>query len=490
MIRPERTPGIRRLFDGRDAGSFIRWERPAAPPSAPEPEVAPPGDGALAGAARRFLLDEGPRLGVADPSLLRLVRVWRSRSGTHVRFQEDWGGAPVIGGIIGVHLDGAGAVYAVTGSFREAPRAAAPGAQPVTRKQAVAAALADLGAGLRLRGRTRVREVVLASAAGLVPAYKVTVPAAAPLGTWIYLVDARSGGILRVYNSMRFAVGRGRVYLLSPIEDPELREVALERLDGVTELKGAHVVVVNEDYAEATSPDGAFIYDPAETHFDEVMAYYHVDRIAAHLSGIDPHAAAGAITANVHAGDRMDNAYYDPSTGGIYFGDGGGPGRMNPLSREAAVICHEYTHAVLDRINPHLKGREADALHEGYADYFGCSLTDDAQIGEWVVAPRGDPHLRDLTNGKRYPADMTGDAHADGEIWGAACWDLRRSLGAAAADTLAYESMHFLPEFARFADAAFGIERADGAVFGGAHAAAIGSVLRARGLGGGAEGRR
>jgi Zn-dependent metalloprotease len=286
---------------------------------------------------------------------------------------------------------------------------------------------------------------------------------------------------------MRFARARGRVYLRNPVEEPKLSSVNLERLTAVTGLAGDNVSVYNEDYPEAGSDDGKYIYAPDDTHFDEVNVYYHVDAVADYFLGLNGRAGKaregrGKINAIVHAGDAMDNAYYDPATNGLYFGDGAGAGRLNDLAKEAAVVYHEYTHSVLDFVNPELKGEEADALHEGYADYFGCSLTDDAQIGEWVVAPRGEPHLRDLTSDKKYPHDLEGEAHADGEIWSGACWDLRVELGKNMSDRLVYESMYFLPEFASFPDAATGVLQGDENMFSAKHRRVIIDVFASRGL--------
>ena len=58
-----------------------------------------------------------------------------------------------------------------------------------------------------------------------------------------------------------------------------------------------------------------------------------------------------------------------------------------------------------------------------------------------------------------------------------------KGLGPETVDALVYESMHFLPEFARFADAALGIAQADGCVFAGRHRRRIAEALADRGLG-------
>ncbi|MEI6632338.1 MAG: M36 family metallopeptidase [Chlamydiota bacterium] len=484
----EQAPGVfwRRRFP---AHGPPRARRAPATPAG----LSPAGDPSTKH-AQRFLSLHARRLGIADPAQLVFARLWRSRSGAHVRFQQVCRALPVIGALLDVHLAPGGWVSVVTGAFHRGLKMPAPTARGprIGKGEAVRIAREDLGRGSRLRAQEKCGELVCVDRGRPRPVYKVVLPASRPLGNWVYLVDTSSGAIVRSSNTMRFA--RGAVYPRSPVEDASTRIVALERLRDPFALKGGHVVVANDDRPEARAETGEFIYPPADTHFDEVMAYYHLDRAAEFFCGLDPEietamAARGTLCAHVHAGERMENAWYDPATRGIYFGDGGGPERMNDLAKEAAVICHEYTHAVLDRINPYLKGPEADALHEGYADYFGCSLTGDARIGEWVVAGRGERCLRDLENRARYPRDLAGEPHADGAIWAGACWDLRKALSPAAADCLVYESMHFLPEFARFPDAAMGIAQADAAVFSGRNARRIAEAFGGRGLGAAPEGR-
>lgn len=454
---------------------------------------APPAGDPSTKRAQRFLSLHARQLGI-DPSRLVFTRLWRSRSGCHIRFQQVLDAVPVIGALLDAHLDPGGTVSVVTGAFHRGLKMSAdPRRGPrIGKGDALRIARADLGRGARLRAQERCGELVYVDWGRPRTVYKVVLPASRPLGNWVYLVDASTGAIVRSSNTMRFA--RGSVYPRSPVEDASTRLVPLDRLRDPYGLKGEHVVVANDDRPEARAADGEFVYDPSDTHFDEVMAYYHLDRAAEFFDGLDVEigiamAARGTLCAHVHAGDRMENAWYDPATRGIYLGDGGGPGRLNDLAKEAAVICHEYAHAVLDRVNPYLKGPEADALHEGYADYFGCSLTGDARIGEWVVAGRGELCLRDLGNRLRYPRDLMGEPHADGALWAGACWDLRLALGPEAADTLVYESMHFLPEFARFPDAALGIAQADESVSAGRNARRIADALGGRGLGA-ATGRR
>ena len=49
-------------------------------------------------------------------------------------------------------------------------------------------------------------------------------------------------------------------------------------------------------------------------------------------------------------------------------------------------------------------------------------------LGNWdAVSYSGDepPCLRRLDSNKKYPKDIVGEVHADGEIWSACLWELR-----------------------------------------------------------------
>ena len=47
------------------------------------------------------------------------------------------------------------------------------------------------------------------------------------------------------------------------------------------------------------------------------------------------------------------------------------------------------------------------------------------------------PHcLRRVDGALRYPADLNGEVHHDGQIWSRALWDIRQALGHVKADTI------------------------------------------------------
>ena len=81
----------------------------------------------------------------------------------------------------------------------------------------------------------------------------------------------------------------------------------------------------------------------------------------------------------------VNNAFFSPFTQGIAIGRGTGSasGGLNNLARDADILYHEYTHAVVNRIvrlgiRQHDTGR---TMGETYADYFPSSFFDDPDMG-------------------------------------------------------------------------------------------------------------
>ncbi len=68
--------------------------------------------------------------------------------------------------------------------------------------------------------------------------------------------------------------------------------------------------------------------DPADPHFDEVMAYYHLCKAAGFFRNLGYAEHKTQMTAHVHVPDPLtgssdyDNAYFSPFENAIYFGHG------------------------------------------------------------------------------------------------------------------------------------------------------------------------
>src|SRR5262245_52906833 len=166
------------------------------------------------------------------------------------------------------------------------------------------------------------------------------------------------------------------------------------------------------------------------------------------------------------------------------------------------VVLHEYGHGISNRLvggpanTSCLGGTQAGAMGEGWSDYWAATFYGNGVIGEFVT--------NNLTNGIRraaytVPANPVHDSyadlgaggfevHRDGEVWAAALWDLRQTLGAAIADRLVLQGMKFTPCSPSFLNARDGILMADQNINGGANRCAIWTVFARHGMGVSAQG--
>jgi hypothetical protein len=238
------------------------------------------------------------------------------------------------------------------------------------------------------------------------------------------------------------------------------------------------------------APDFQWRYIQA-SHFGEVNAYFHLDRIAAYVEdllrqlGAPPlpqviavvnahHAATeeNGVRDGVRRGGRwlpfqgghyrLPNRRYDlyehkpiSPNGEIHLGPGrqlleygalveaaGGRYRAN-ASHNAGILYHEYGHHItrhtvdfranalrpLDRQN-----NCKTAMDEGTCDYWAATMLGTPYIWAWHHRHDAEEvHFRSLTSSKTmadYDSSPGADAHANGTIWAAALWGLRTRLGA------------------------------------------------------------
>jgi Zn-dependent metalloprotease len=482
----------------------------AGPVAAREPEPA------AVSTARAYLKQRHPELFGGRGGELAVDRVDVLGGSSHVRFHQEYRGVPVWGAAVSVHMDALGRVRLAYVDVR-------PDLELATTAPALSPAEAAARAEATLAGEVARRdpEDAEAGASASPPpalgienragqprlAYRVLLATGEP-ADWEVSVDAQTGAVIRRVDLLRRADGAGLVadenLLTTPV--PGMRD--LVDLAGNGLLQGAGVSIFSfagfkgsamQRQRLSRAPDGQFTAAPDDPRFDEQMLYYHASRARAYFRGtFGAGPRGGALPATAHLmqaagkGTRpLDGAYYSPAENALFFGDGAGraAGGLNSTSRDADVICHEFSHSVMFRIvdmarQPDDFGR---ALEEGYADYFAGTMNNDPEIGEYAAgSPAG---LRSLANSHRYPEDvnypLTGapEAHWTGMIWGGTCWDVRAALGPAVADALVFRSLYYQPDHrADFATAARALLEADHALYQESHVATLRGILAARGL--------
>ena len=417
--------------------------------------------------AARALRAYAPRLHV-DASRFRFDTVRHSLVGTHVRGTEVRGGVPVegtsalvslVGGrVIQVEAHGAGRV---TGG---------PVAHPASQAVAVASALRYVGVTTPLLA-PRVSRSLVPVDGRLVDTWHVPVVALRPATSGTVDVSAATGRALRFRDDNRYVDGSATVFDPNPVvtsrntkmREPgadvnliaaqpdtdldsaeltaQLRTLPLKGLDAASlaagRLNGPWVNV----YGPALpSVDGKFTFTRGMPGFESTMAYAHLDRIQRYIQslGFDPKRERGVnaesqdiVTARV---EGFDNSLYNGNQDVIISGTGGVDD-----AEDAEVIVHEYGHAIQDaQVKGWGKTDEGGAMGEGWGDFLAASYYartsggfGDACVADWdstSYSSATPPCLRRMDSKKKYPDDVEGEVHADGEMWSALLWRLRASL--------------------------------------------------------------
>lgn len=366
-------------------------------------------------------------------------------------------------------------------------------------------------------------------------AYKIVVQQF-PLASYTYFVDANDGTVIDKKTNLRTAKITGQVYLTIPKvgltskgfpyeyveteDDKYVTDVrgfyapnpSVQKI--TTRLAGKFVDVL--DYSKHQNGQlqlthtGAVSFewnqkwhnDTSSPHFNEAMVYYHLNRAHDFFEKFSDSIIGDSDTlpnlnevqafVNVTDSERRENAYWTGSA--FLFGDGA------LFCHEAAIIYHEYAHAVIDKvvqrqdILPYEK--MPGAMNEAYADYFGCSLTDDSEIGQTVGLGR------QLDNNAQFPNDFRpcisppsgvndhGYVHTNCTIYGGALWDIRKTFiesygehdGVKNSDKVIFDSLFELPHRATFKDGLGTLIIADQNNFDGINRERIEEAFRKHGI--------
>lgn len=478
---PERPPVSATLaqevaaqdFQAEHTGWAVRLgEQSRAPRSLLGPPI-PIAGGTPVQNARQFLSENVDLFGIATglPNL-ELIRT-EERRFDHVLFRQVYEGIAVEGSVYSVHMTKEGGVYYASGDYFDDVQVETT-SPTVSRTRAVDIATDDLGSELELRAAPETELIILPYGAEYRLVWKVTVPARAPSGRWVYYISATDGSVLGGYNDADSATADGDVYDHHPDAGDPIVPRTLTHLNGNGySLDGSYIQVQNEDASEAYEPDGTFEYEETNTHFDEVMVYYHATEFQKYLGSevgylyLNHPNTIVQVQATVHVGTNS-NATGATAPDILQFTDGDGT-TFQGFAKESDVIAHEYLHLVTEDItfdgldDPAATYNEENAMDEAFSDYFGGSYADSPDMGEYVYIPSGS--LRDLENAYTY-SDWDGtfpdefndwDFHNGGQIFSGALWELRQEFAENDANVLIFEGLDNLdqanPDFSDGRDA-------------------------------------
>lgn len=242
---------------------------------------------------------------------------------------------------------------------------------------------------------------------------------------------------------------------------------------------------------------GSFVQDSSNFHFtrsqpafEGVNTYFHLDQSMRYINetlgfSLKPIYYDGGVQFDPHWGDNVVNAQYLGGQGRLRFGEGG-----VDAAEDGDIILHELGHGLHDWVTDgNLSAR--DGLSEGSSDYWAASysrglglLTEsDAnwdRMGRWGLYPGFPGRTVDYTG--KYPFDLTGAIHTDGQIWSSAVMAIWDELGQQTTDLLFLEALSMLGSGSNTEDAARAIVLADTLLNGAANADFVLEKMTERGF--------
>lgn len=362
--------------------------------------------------ARAFLNRNRGLLGKIDMETeLEDARVTTDRQGmTHVIFNQKYGPATVLGGTLSAHYDEEGTLYLIKSDL--ASSIDLPKAPRLSAEEALKIAQEDAGGdAMRLAPGLRGSEPALVVADAptlhqergdkryyLCWKFRLIAPKSRRCPDCIYLVDAISGKVLLTYPAIQTGTGVG-FYSQGTALNSEASGATCRLRDTVTSSSwpvATKPVIHTFDDACSTSlglasysEDANCIWDnggtpPANRCDDQrpevdvhrylgyVLSYYYLTHGLNSLDNLGMDVKGHAHNMYMPGQLMPNNAFWDPGTMQIYFGDGDGINFnfFTPLD----VAGHEFTHGVNDMIFNIVQvySGETGALNEAIADLFGC----------------------------------------------------------------------------------------------------------------------
>ena len=422
--------------------------------------------------ARRFLnandadlgevFTKGPALAAAGPGQLELDSQVQTPAGYHMRFQQVHAGVPVVGAGASVHLTGKRQVHMATNDLaRDVPPidVDAEKAAGLPETEAIRKAVEVVDGQDRLRGKPTAELVVYRLDNRRYLAWKVSVGLSAvkPIATevdraaaWLVFIDLKSGDVLSRINILSRASGQAKVFYPNPVvtlRDTHLqpathfpeyayRRVSLRRLHGTGYLSGKYVSTRLTPGPRAYSSSHEFLLGSDDPGFEEVMAYYWIDRVCSDLRRLGfKQFMKRPIPVNAR-GTEGDQSWYDPRTKELNFGLGG----VND-AEDADIILHEFGHAFLDALVPGWGNAWYDApvraIGEGVGDFLACCFLADVD-GDFQPEVVGDWDARGYMPPSTYLRRVDGARTLDNVVG-------RGTSTTLTADTLTDANAHWVP---------------------------------------------
>jgi Zn-dependent metalloprotease len=330
--------------------------------------------------------------GSADAFRSRGVLLDRNGA-SHVRYDRSYGGLPVLGGDVVVHLDPTGALRGVSQTL----------ARPlqVATSPRISAARATEAAVPRLAGKvtgTSARLVVDAAAGAPRLAWDVVVAGIRTDQTpsrLHVLVDAASAAVARSYDEVETGTGNsiysGQVSIgtsrnastgLYEMKDPTRGNNNTTDLNQAT--SGTGTLFTDSDDVWGNGAQSSRQSAGVDAHYGSEKTFDYYKNVLGR-NGIFNNGTG--VRSRVHYGNNYANAFWDGTQ--MTYGDGSG--NAKPLV-ELDIAGHEMTHGVTENTANLSYSGESGGLNEATSDIFGTSVefyaANSADVGDYLIGEK------------------------------------------------------------------------------------------------------
>lgn len=204
-------------------------------------------------------------------------------------------------------------------------------------------------------------------------------------------------------------------------------------------------------FAEVSAPKSAaavsktpFLYYRDNQKFEEVNVFYHVNELMKWWEDLGFSAYFDTVVMDAHAYFGADESGFNPLANPptIEFGDGGVDD-----AEDADVSIHEYTHCAFNHVIPKSNvGFQRQSIEEGVCYFMSVAYSQRYTSNQASSVYNWDGHNafwngRSLDNSKKWPMNLTNQIHVDGELFGAALYDLAQEIGFDSALVMVMEAM-------------------------------------------------
>lgn len=226
-------------------------------------------------------------------------------------------------------------------------------------------------------------------------------------------------------------------------------------VDVVVNLEGPWVKFENQVFQQGSikatikaGENNVIEWNDSNSDIKERMVVHHLNKIRDYYKAFDTTKKAMDFQMELLFDNRDfggPNAYSSGSTIGFV----GLNDKSARLAETPTVLYHEYGHSINMLLYQELGQREGminGAANEGIGDITAAFMVDDSRVGYGAFTANANQIIRNCKNGFKYPDDIVGESHHDGQIIAGALWDIRELTDLETARNLAHFARYGLPD--------------------------------------------